>query len=160
MRMQDLSSRLVKGALSHDHQRVDLLLAELLGAAGAGELDRAAATLAEVVEQVTRHMEFEERILFPIFESAMRQEAGQGPTSLLREEHGRIRSALAAMGRAIADASGVALAAAARELEEILPGHNQREERVLYRVVDRVLGPLGALVLAARLGRGPLAEPA
>ena len=49
---------------------------------------------------------------------------------------------------------------AARELESILPGHNLREERVLYRVVDRVLGPLGALVLAARLGHGPLVEPA
>lgn len=158
MRMQDLSSRFVKGALSHDHDTVDLLLAEVLGAVAADELARAAGTLRELVSHVARHMDFEERILFPIFESATRQDAGQGPTALLRDEHDRIRSALAEMTHALAEASREPFARALGELEALLPGHNVREERVLYRVVDRVLGPLGALVLAARLGQGSLAE--
>ncbi len=149
--MQELSQGFVMGALSRDHETVDHLLAEVLRATLAAAPERAEVALRELLSQITRHMDFEERILFPVYESATLQEAGQGPTALLRSEHARIRTALGEMTRALGAGSLPALSRAACELEAILPGHNVREERVLHRVVDRVLGPLGALVLAARL---------
>ena len=91
-------------------------------------LRQAAAALEH---EVTRHFEFEEKVLFPRLEAA-----GEGDIAeLLTEEHAAIRSA-AARFAALLDSDPKATAL---ELAERLMSHIQKEEMSLLPALDDLL---------------------
>ena len=93
-------------------------------------LRQAAAALAH---EVTRHFEFEEKVLFPRLEAA-----GEGDiAALLTEEHAAIRSA--AMRFSDSLKAGTDIKSGALELAERLMSHIQKEEMSLLPALDDLL---------------------
>lgn len=124
--------------LKHDHRRLDALLDRVLAAIRESALGDASRHLAEFGNGLVRHIEIEERVLFPAFEAktGMRH----GPTSVMRIEHGDLRACIAELDDALlANARDRALEALDALLDALVP-HNDKEERVLYPMIERALG--------------------
>ncbi|MDP3972125.1 MAG: hemerythrin domain-containing protein [Candidatus Nanopelagicales bacterium] len=118
--------------MSNDHDRLDALFAEFLSA---DEVETTVERLAAFDTGLRRHIEWEERILFPEFEQRTGM-AESGPTSVMRIEHERIDALLLLIG----DRSRTAGAGpAVDELREVLTAHNLKEEMILYPWIDREL---------------------
>lgn len=90
---------------------------------------------------LTRHIVWEEDILFPVFEkrTGMRD---AGPTAVMRMEHRLIKGHLDAIHEKVraadpnSDAEETALLA-------VLGDHNMKEEQILYPAIDNFLGEPG-----------------
>ncbi|OJI08097.1 MAG: hypothetical protein BK997_01155 [Candidatus Micrarchaeum sp. ARMAN-1] len=85
---------------------------------------------------ISRHMEFEEKILFPIVKS----HTGETDNLLLDEislQHSRIRSLIAEISQDIKNHdTGKALGASISELEQLLNSHDSMEESDFYPWID------------------------
>ncbi len=55
--------------LGRDHDRIDALLDETVECVQGGELERAQSNFDEFAAELRRHIEVEEEILFPLFET-------------------------------------------------------------------------------------------
>jgi hypothetical protein len=139
--------------LSWDHERLTGILDEVALRIDAGAIADAGGRYAEFDSGLRRHIQAEEKVLFPVFEAFTG--LGSGPTSLLREEHRTILQALDAMGRGVAAGDAAAFRGAHLDLRETLPGHMAREERIVYLATDACLGESERRVLAERLQREP-----
>ncbi|HEY5638013.1 MAG TPA: hemerythrin domain-containing protein [Burkholderiales bacterium] len=142
--------RSINRRLHEEHEATLSLWTRLEGAlAGRGALDapdtaallrRCAAGLAE---EVTRHFDFEEQVLFPRL-----AEAGEGDiAALLGEEHAAIREAAARFATlearlhagTLAAAEAQALRAVSLELAERLVSHVQKEELSLLPSLEDLI---------------------
>jgi hemerythrin-like domain-containing protein len=126
--------------LEADHRRIDRLLTEAIESAAAGALDQALRAFATFREQIEKHIDLEERFLFPFFEEA---NGASGPTQVMRAEHARILKAADGISVRL---KGDPLAYCLEELDSLtrlLSAHNLKEERVLYPATERVLQALG-----------------
>ncbi|HRK61471.1 MAG TPA: hemerythrin domain-containing protein [Candidatus Omnitrophota bacterium] len=84
-----------------------------------------------------RHIVWEEDVLFPLFEEKSGIKDG-GPTFVMREEHRRIGALLEGIHDKVR--RGDSSSESEEEmLLEILNGHNQKEEQVLYPTMDQLL---------------------
>lgn len=84
-----------------------------------------------------RHIVWEERILFPLFE----QKTGifhSGPTEVMRSEHRKIGQCLEALHDKVREQDPASEAQEAA-LVQALHAHNEKEEAVLYPALDRLL---------------------
>jgi len=123
--------------LTWDHRRLDALWDATKALVRSSAFAQARERYAEFRCGLGRHIEAEERVLFPIFEA----HAGKsGPTEVMRIEHVAIREAMAEIGAALAASDAGTFDIAGRELESVLGEHNGKEEHVLYPMTDRVLG--------------------
>jgi iron-sulfur cluster repair protein YtfE (RIC family) len=94
-----------------------------------------------------RHLEREERVLFPAMEEV--QGGCCDPTRMLRAEHDGIRAGLAAAEAAGARREEQALSAAFEVLRIVLLQHRATEESVLYPLADALsAGQAGDLLQA------------
>ena len=85
-----------------------------------------------------RHIDFEEQLLFPEFETRCHLEGENGPSAVMRAEHRTITSLLFVMEREIDDPEApIELSRA--ELRQIQRDHDLKEERILYPALDRML---------------------
>jgi uncharacterized protein (DUF2249 family) len=132
------SRRELTEALSSDHHRLDALEEAAFDARAGGRLQAAGELFASFAHGLRRHIDFEEQLLFPEFESRSGIAGENGPTYVMREEHRAIASILAMMEREVADPEApVELSRAA--LRRILHDHDLKEEMVLYPALDRLL---------------------
>ncbi len=84
-----------------------------------------------------RHIIWEEDVLFPLFEEKSGMKGG-GPTFVMKEEHRRIGAILERIHDKVRQ--GDSSSEDDEEmLLEILEGHNQKEEQVLYPAMDQLL---------------------
>jgi hemerythrin-like domain-containing protein len=139
-----------------DHDRLDEALRSVSDAVRAGRFADAAVRYEEVELGQLRHFRIEEELLFPVFEA--RSGMVNGPTAALRDEHRQARTALGLMRRALlqSDPDPGAYADGLRFVESVLPGHNSREEHILYPTLDGLLRPSERALLVARLLREPV----
>ncbi|OGR75277.1 MAG: hypothetical protein A2X40_06035, partial [Elusimicrobia bacterium GWC2_65_9] len=90
---------------------------------------------------LTRHIVWEEDVLFPIFEqrTGMRD---SGPTAVMRMEHRQIKGHLDEIHEKVrvADPNSDESESA---LLEVLKGHNMKEEHILYPSIDMGLNKVG-----------------
>ncbi len=140
----------VTGFLTDDHRRLDAILAEALGLAARGDFASARARYGEFASGLDRHIDMEERVLFPAFEAASGMR-GSGPTEVMRHEHVEIRRLLAALRGALAADDGAEAQALAVELDDVLGPHNHKEERILYPMSDQFAGEQGGGELVRRM---------
>lgn len=119
-----------------DHDRLDALFTDFQNlkrrdAAAAKEKFKAFLT------GLTRHIVWEEDILFPLFEerTGMRN---SGPTEVMRQEHRLIKGHLDAIHEKVrvADPESDDEEAA---LLDVLKAHNMKEEHILYPAIDQGL---------------------
>ena len=141
----------VTAYLSWDHQRLDTILTEIAADLARDRLPEARAWFAGFYAGLDRHIRLEEELLFPLFEA--RSGIINGPTAVMRDEHGRMRSALESMQAALQDGSAPRFFEALRFLQSLLPEHDAKEEHVLYPATDRMLTDAERTSFVARLER-------
>jgi hemerythrin-like domain-containing protein len=130
--------------LMDDHKRLDKLFENLLAALRADARDDAGQLWAEFDAGLTRHMDLEEKHLFPAFSVHNPQEAAE-----LEQEHDHIRAKLTELG------VGVDLhmtrAETVSEFVELLRDHARREDSLAYRWAQRELSGPAREILSDRL---------
>lgn len=133
----ELGPRDVTEYLKYDHMWLDEQLARVDRLLGS-DLAQAAQRLAEFCCGLNRHMEIEEKVLFPVYDKA----AGDGAaatTEDLREDHIEIRAAMAAATSALQSGQIERYDAESQNLDLLLGGHNLKEESDIYPRMDRLL---------------------
>jgi len=136
--------------LSSDHDRLDALLEAVRRFVEKGDWEQAQSMYAEFDRGLDRHIRMEEEILFPLFQA---RTGIAGPTTVMREEHHLIRGVLALLSSAVLRKRADDFHAGRFALVSVLGPHNEKEERVLYPMTDRVLPGRERENLAARLER-------
>ncbi|HKD17000.1 MAG TPA: hemerythrin domain-containing protein [Thermoanaerobaculia bacterium] len=125
-------------ALAWDHGRLDALEAAAFRTRESGDLPSAFDLFAQFASGLSRHIDAEEAIVFPLFEDRAGLPPSAGPTAAMRTEHRRIRELLREVEGAIGDAAGE-VEAPRTALRALLAVHDLKEERILYPAVDSLL---------------------
>ena len=127
---------LIAQFMNEDHARLDRIFEEFRQQQSR---DKAQATrlFDEFMAGLQRHILWEEELLFPIFEA--RTGITEGPTAVMRMEHGQIKGILEEMNMRMPGAAAEGLAELITDLLEVLGAHNQKEENILYPAIDQML---------------------
>jgi iron-sulfur cluster repair protein YtfE (RIC family) len=125
----------VQAHFAQDHDRLDQLL-ETYRRLKQVDYAQAKAAFREFKTGLQRHILWEERILFPLFEdkTGMRD---HGPTVVMRAEHQEIGRRLEALHDKVRQ-QNVDSDQEEQSLLQALFTHNQKEENVLYPALDRL----------------------
>lgn len=135
----------LKSILTQDHRKIDERLQRVLTGTCCliGEEQREAAELLEKAKgSLLKHIEFEERKLFPALEQRSGLTPDSGPTAVMRIEHERFRQLLEQASSHLNASYGDGFRQALRSLQADLAAHNTKEERVLYPMALAALEPL------------------
>jgi iron-sulfur cluster repair protein YtfE (RIC family) len=138
----------VAEALRADDEWLIGLLRQAEGELAAGDVDAAEQDFAEVADRLERHMDVEERVLYPALDRVMGPPTAGGPTARLADEHEALRHGLDEVAERLAMRDPFAAAGLAR-LEARLVEHVRYEESLVYPTCDRELDA-AVRVLAAR----------
>lgn len=130
--------RSVTEYLQGDHERLAAILERVDRLAEVGDFAEAGPRFSEFACGLGRHIDAEESILFPAFET-WTGHAG-GPTVVMRDEHVRIRARMEAVAGALAARDAAATRRAIAALIALLSVHNMKEEEVLYPMTDQAAG--------------------
>jgi iron-sulfur cluster repair protein YtfE (RIC family) len=124
-------------ALEMDHRRLDVLKVEAFEALRAGDREGARRSFSAFQHGLERHMRFEERLVFPVFEMRGRLPHG-GPTSVLLAEHRQISALVHEIAQVLAS-GGSAIEERRKTLDDALADHQRKEETIFYPWTDRLL---------------------
>lgn len=144
--------------LEHDHARCDALLRQAQQAVRSASWRQARLDMAAFQHALERHLLVEERILYPAFERAIGKTVS--PTAAMRAEHLRIRAVAQRLSDTVAarDMGGFVIHAEALLL--VLHQHSEKEEGVLYPMIERVLARSSAELVGAMQAFGSYAAAA
>ena len=120
-----------------DHQHLDALFHQFQSLK-AGDRSHAGKSFQEFKAGLERHIVWEEEILFPSFDRRFGHLQG-GPTAVMRWEHQQIRKFLDAIALKL-DRQDFGTEEEELGLEAVLCPHNQKEEGILYPMIDQVVG--------------------
>lgn len=123
--------------LTHDHARCDALFQQARDAVRAGRWRDARRDMAAFQYALERHLLIEERIVFPAFELALGHAVS--PTAGMRAEHLRIRAVAQRLSDAVGANDGQGFVNHAEALLLAVHQHSEKEEGVLYPMIERVL---------------------
>jgi hemerythrin-like domain-containing protein len=118
--------------LAREHDRLDQLFEQLLGALRADAREDAMRLWTAFDEGLCEHMQFEEKVVLPALRTAEPREA-----AALAEEHEQIRAKLAELGVAL-DLHEVRAETVADFVEQ-LRRHARREDALAYQWAERHL---------------------
>ena len=135
--------------MSKDHDRLDALFASFAKTKDAGE---AKSLFARFAAGLKTHIVWEEDLLFPPFEEKTGMRA-MGPTEVMRAEHREIKEILSRIDENLQRSRDTAELHAA--LLDVLGGHNDKEEGILYPALDRLLSRAEAEKVLAEIERTP-----
>ncbi len=133
-----MATQSIRTAFGEDHDRLDGLFAEYR-ATKRTDYDRAKECFKQFKFGLQRHIVWEEQILFPLFDRKTGIFGG-GPTAVMRAEHRQIADRLEAIHQKV----GARDPETDREEEAllaVLTAHNEKEEAVLYPMLDRLATP-------------------
>ncbi|MES2017616.1 MAG: hemerythrin domain-containing protein [Pseudomonadota bacterium] len=126
--------------LEQDHAHCDALLRQALHSARRTDM-------AAFQHALERHLLIEERILFTAFENAIGR--ANSPTLAMRSEHLRIRAVAQRLCDTVAAGDKLTFVKHAEALLLVLHQHSEREEGVLYPMIERVLARSSADLVGA-----------
>jgi iron-sulfur cluster repair protein YtfE (RIC family) len=141
----------ISSPMAAHHARCDELFAALQLRLDQGDWSDAALQFRDLCEQMERHLQAEESVLFPAFESATG--VATGPTAVMRQEHGRMRALLDQIGPSLAACDPHRVDGCMATLAILMRQHNQKEENILYPMLDAALAD-EADEFVERLGLG------
>jgi hemerythrin-like domain-containing protein len=137
--------------MARDHAACDERFGDAEAAAAAGDLPRAGEALAAFAAALERHLGVEEDALFPAFER--RTGMADGPTEMMRIEHGEMRELVRSLGAALDAGDAAEFLGLADTLNVLMQQHNLKEEQVLYALLDEALGDEADALLAALVSK-------
>ncbi len=123
--------------LTHDHARCDALLHSTQQAVAAARWPEARRAMRAFQHALERHLLIEERIIFIAFEFAVGRAVS--PTLAMRADHLRIRAVAQRLADAVNARSTGEFINHAEALLLTLHQHSEKEEGVLYPMIERVL---------------------
>lgn len=119
--------------LEDDHRRLDQILIAATRLAAEGAFPRAHALFERFAAGLLRHIDAEERVLFPALEACA--PGAEGPMRVMEVEHEQLRDCVQAIATHLANGDA-AWGSRVRELKAVLLDHNAKEERILYPMSD------------------------
>lgn len=124
--------------MTNDHREIDSHFEQADHAATAQDFGVLEREATEFLRRLTLHIQAEEQLLFPTFE----QRTGMtgGPSAVMRQEHRLMEPTFEEMREAVTAKDAAAYQAAANKLMDLLNQHNQKEEMMLYPMLDNALG--------------------
>lgn len=125
---------LINQYYSADHDRLDCLYAQFK-AQFSQEPNKAKMLFEVFSRDLFLHIKWEEQVLFPFFEENTGMQCG--PTKIMTEEHQIIKSLLDNIHSHISQQDTLPENELA-SLEAILIQHNQKEENILYPMIDQI----------------------
>jgi iron-sulfur cluster repair protein YtfE (RIC family) len=131
--MESQTAENVTRCLEVDHDRLDKVLLRAESAAIEGRFPQAYEHFAVFAAGLVRHMDAEEKVLFPALEEI--EPRAEGPVSVMCEEHDDFRRWLEVTTSHLA-AAHPGWRDALEKLKQGLAMHNVKEERVLYPMAD------------------------
>jgi len=142
----------IRSVMPPHHKHCDVLFSDAEEAAQRADWAACEQSCAAFGADLEAHFGAEEELLFPAFEEASGMR--QGPTQVMRMEHGQMRELLTQMQAAVSARDADAFAGAAETLLILMQQHNMKEENILYPMCDQMLaGQMATLApeLLARL---------
>lgn len=119
------------------HATCDARFADAEAAGAEGRWPDAEAATRRFAHVLSVHLAAEEETLFPAFEA--KTGMTQGPTTVMRMEHGHMRALVERMVAAATAKDADEFSGAAETLLVLMQQHNMKEERILYPACDRAL---------------------
>lgn len=129
----------VNDYMTNDHRECDSIFERADHAAKAGDYVALEREASEFLRRITSHIALEEKLLFPAFEERTGMSEA-GPSVTMREEHRLMEVMFADMRQAVAAKDAAAYRKAAGSMIELLQQHNQKEEMMMYPMLDDALG--------------------
>jgi iron-sulfur cluster repair protein YtfE (RIC family) len=130
-----------------DHKRCDDFFAQAETAVAATLWTNAELAMSAFCEALEQHFAMEEQVLFPEFEEAVGSR--EGPTAVMRMEHGQMREMLATLNECIANRDADGFLGYSETLNTLMQQHNMKEEGILYPMTDRVLNGRQEAIIGA-----------
>ncbi|MFJ7566113.1 hemerythrin domain-containing protein [Herminiimonas sp. NPDC097707] len=127
----------INAYLNADHPSCDSPFSELEDHARAGNWRQTKETFLTLQQALEQHLGMEEEFLFPAFEKITGNR--NGPTGIMRMEHGLIRNILVRMAYALAQRDAADFLHHADTLLTTLQQHNLKEENILRLMADCIL---------------------
>jgi hemerythrin-like domain-containing protein len=137
----------ISSYMQHDHAVIDGMAERAAAAAQAGDWGAFARGGSEFLRRLRQHIEVEEQVLFPAFEQRTGM-SESGPSVQMVVEHRQMEPILAQMQEAVSAQDGPGWQSAARALMDILVPHNQKEEQMMYPMLDQAMGEDAQALLA------------
>jgi regulator of cell morphogenesis and NO signaling len=137
----------IGGFLLDDHRRLDRLIGEFQQLV-AQEVVSAGDTFSRFVRGLERHLEWEEQLVFPLFEQRWGM-TSVGPTAVMRTEHRCFKVLIDHIQDRLRAES--TLDGLDKQLYEALNAHNRKEEKLLYPWIDGFLSEEEAGMLINRM---------
>ena len=126
----------IKEFLSADHSRCDEIFAQMEEKAGKSVGD-ARELCQEFKNEMERHFQMEERVMFLEFET--KTGMTEGPTAMMRHEHTQMRTLMSQMLEAIDADNKDRFFGLSETLMILLQQHNMKEEQMLYPMAQQHL---------------------
>lgn len=141
-----------------DHKRLDLLLMQCRDTL-VNDIEKAKSLFEAFASGLKTHIYWEETILFPFFENKTR--FSHGPTKVMMLEHQQILSQLDLITQTF-DTSYFnkqteQLLASLEQLDNLLGSHNQKEENILYPMIDQNASPQDRSLMFVLMETGEVA---
>ncbi|ODU10240.1 MAG: hypothetical protein ABS84_05160 [Rubrivivax sp. SCN 71-131] len=133
--------------MQQDHVDIDAIAERATAAAAAGDATTMVREGAEFLKRLQRHIDQEEQLLFPAFEERTGMREG-GPSVQMKMEHDDMRPILEQMHAAVAAKDAAGYQKASKALFDILVPHNQKEEQMMYPMLDDTMGADAGALLA------------
>ena len=135
----------IKEYLTQDHRRCDDVFAKMEDVANNGSLENAKPLVQEFINDMERHFQMEERVMFIEFE----QKTGmiQGPTQVMRHEHEQMRGLMNQMHAALEAGDKDEFLGATETMMILMQQHNMKEEQMLYTMAQQHLGADAARII-------------
>lgn len=138
----------ISATLTREHRHCDELFARVEERVARGDWAQAAGDFSEFQNAMERHLGFEEADLFPAFEQASGSRAG--PTQMMRMEHEQMRTLFRDMEAGLRAQEANRYLGLSETLLILMQQHNMKEEHMLYRMAEQVLGSAGEALAARR----------
>ncbi len=120
------------------HKECDEIFAHAEEAVGGADWTRAQSEFETFANQMERHFDQEDNLLFPEFEKKTGH-AG-GPTQVMRMEHDQMRVVMHEMRSALEAKDVQQYLGLSETFLVLMQQHNFKEEGILYNMIDQVLG--------------------
>ncbi len=130
-------NRVVSEFLTDDHRDCDKCFAAAEAAASEGDLEGARSGFGDFESALLTHLAREEEVLFPEFEKCTGM--ADGPTAIMRMEHGQIRSLVVQMRQALVGGDLEEFLGLGETMNILIQQHNMKEEYMLYPMCDQAL---------------------
>ena len=138
--------------MTHDHRACDEEFAHMENAVADENWSEANVKFEKFVNDLMHHLDMEEKVMFPTFESRSPMGGGCGPTQVMRMEHDQMRAIVNDMKTQLNAKNKDGFFGASETLMMLMQQHNMKEEQMLYPMTDNVMGGDGALLLEEMKG--------